>query len=143
MKYLVMLALAIIPIILVINGQYWAIILIPAALALAEVVARRLFHRSVGYRMAANERAKVRRWQSKIDSEATAKHDPGYWDRRRAYNEQVGLAVPNSVGQSAPNPPASPHDLTSRLAQLDAAKAAGQLTDAEYTKRRAEIIAST
>lgn len=112
------------------------------ALMLFESLLRKVWRRNAGYRLDANERARKRRWQSKIDSEATAKYDPGYWDRERAYNEQVGFAATNGQAQPDPKPPVAQHDLSARLAQLDAAKAAGQLSDAEYTKKRNDIIAS-
>src|ERR1700758_4035759 len=95
LKGLVILAAILIPLILVFNGQYWALILLPVSLGLAEVFGFRFRDRTYGYRMQANRRAKERRWQRKIDSQATAKYDPDFWDSRKAYNQQVGLAAPN------------------------------------------------
>lgn len=110
---------------------------VPVALVLAGALWHTFFRRTVGYRLEANQQARQRHWQSKVDSEATAQYDPDYWDRKKAYNQQVGLAA-----SAAPAAPEAQHDLTARLAQLDAAKAAGELSDDEYAKARAAIIAS-
>lgn len=102
------------------------------------VFLKRLFKRDIAEERR-NLRYEARR--RKVRAEAQAKEDARNARRRGGTLQTPPLAplVPPPAGPTL----AAPRSLSDRLAQLDAAKNAGQLTPDEYAKARANIIAAS
>lgn len=108
-------------------------------LMLLSIFMRRLFKRDVAEERR-NLRYEARR--RKVRAEAQAKEDARN-ARRHGGTLQTPPSAPVVPLAGGPTFGGPPRSLSDRLAQLDAAKNAGQLTPDEYAKARANIIAAS